>query len=192
VVKCEQNILNNILDKGYTCKNDEEVAKIINKRGAIHFNFIDHYVDILKYKEPIKKYINRIENTIDKDNYSINNINLNPILITTQNGILFSHYENTKSYYYDRNDVYIKLIKDNIYMIYYLWLKNTENYYERIYKIITDVLSSIGGVSNAIIFIVEFLNKVINQYIALKDIKSILNSSNLNFDEKDRQKKILN
>ena len=189
VIKCEQNILNNILDKGYTCKNDEEVEKIINKRGAIHFNFIDHYVDILKYKEPIKKYINKIENTIDKDNYSINNINLHPILISTQNGILFSHYENTKSYYYDRNDVYLKLIKDNIYMVYYLWLKNTENYYERIYKTITDVLSSIGGVSNAIIFIVSILNKVINQFAALKDIKSILNSSNLNFDEKDRQKK---
>ena len=189
MIKCDQNILNNILDKGYTCKNDEEVEKIINKRGAIHFNFIDHYVDILKYKEPIKKYINKIENTIDKDNYSINNINLHPILISTQNGILFSHYENTKSYYYDRNDVYLKLIKDNIYMVYYLWLKNTENYYERIYKTITDVLSSIGGVSNAIIFIVSILNKVINQFAALKDIKSILNSSNLNFDEKDRQKK---
>ena len=45
-------------------------------------------------------------------------------------------------------------------MVYYLWLKNTENYYERIYKTITDVLSSIGGVSNAIIFIVSILNKV--------------------------------
>jgi len=35
-------------------------------------------------------------------------------------------------------------------MVYHLWLKNNENYYERIYETITDALSSIGGVSNAI------------------------------------------
>ena len=57
-----------------------------------------------------------------------------------------------KSYYYDRNDAFIKLINGNIYMVYYLWLKNNEDYYERIYKTITDVLSGIGGISNAIIF----------------------------------------
>ena len=189
MIKCEQNILNNILDNEYICKNDEEIEKIINDKREIHLSFIDHYVDILKYKEPIKKFFNRIENTIDKDNYSINNVNFNPILITTRNGILFNHYENTKSYYYDRNDVFIKLIKNNIYMVYYLWLKNNENYYERIYKTITEVLSSIGGISNAIIFIVRIINKVINQYTALKDIKSILNSSNLSIDEIDKSKK---
>ena len=79
--KCDQEILNNIFGKGHKCKNDEEIEKVINKRGLIHFNFIDHFVDILKYEEPIKKYFYRIENTIDKDNYSINNINFNPILI---------------------------------------------------------------------------------------------------------------
>ena len=189
LIKCDQNILNNILDKGYTCKNDDEIETIVNKRGGIHINFIDHYADILNYKEPIKKYINRIENTIDKDNYSINNINYNPILIKTQKGILFSHYEKKNSYYYDRNDVYIKLINDNIYMLYYLWLKNYKNYYERVYKTMADVLSSIGGVSNAIIFIAKIINKVINQYTALKDIKSILNSSNLSIDEIDKSKK---
>ena len=77
----------------------------------IHFNFIDHYVDILKYKEPIKKYFNRIESTIDIDNYSINNIDLNPILINTQNGIIFNHYEETRSYYYDRNNIFRKINK---------------------------------------------------------------------------------
>ena len=189
LIKCEQNILNNILDKGYICKNDEENEKVINRGGGIHFNFIDHYVDILKYKEPIKNYINRIENAIDKDNYSINNINLNPILITTQNGILFNHYENIKSYVFDRNDAFTKLIEDNIYMVYNIWLKNNEDYYERIYKTIADVLSSIGGVSNAIIFIAHFINKIINKYTALKDIKSILNSSNLSIDGIDKPKK---
>jgi len=189
LIRCEQNILNNISDEGFKCKSDEEIEKIVNKRGRIYFNFIDHYVEIFNYKDPIKNYINRIENTIDKDNYSINNINFNAILINTQNSILFSHQEKTKSYYYDRNDVYIKLINDNIYMVYYLWLKNYKNYYERIYTTMADALSTIGGASNAIIFIVHFINKIINQYTAIKDIKSILVSSNLSNDEINKQKK---
>ena len=188
-IKCEQNILNNIFDNRYKCKNEEEIEKIVNNRYEFHFNFIDNYADILKYKEPIKKYFNRIENTIDKDNYSINNINFNPILINTQNGILFNHIETIKSYYFDRNDAFVNLIQDNIYMVYYLWLKNRVNYYERIYKTITDALSSIGGISNAIIFIARLINKVINQYTALKDIKSILNSSNLNIDQTTKPKR---
>jgi len=63
----EQNILDNILGKGFICKNDEE-KNFPSNRVEIHINFIDHYADILKYKEPIKRYFNRIENTIDKDN----------------------------------------------------------------------------------------------------------------------------
>ena len=56
---------------------------------------------------------------------------------------------------------------------------------------IIDVLSSIGGVSNEIIFIVHIINKVINQYTALKDIKSILTSSNLNIDDINKPKNII-
>jgi len=189
VYKCDQNILNNIFGKGHKCKNDDEIEKVINKRGLIHFNFIDHYVDILKFEEPIKKYFYRIENTIDKDNYSINNINFNPILIKSQKGILFDNYENKISYFYERNDVFIKLIKDNIYVQYSLWLKNRVNFYERIYKKLTVSLTTLGGTANSIIIIASFINKIINQFTALKDIQSILNSSNISIDEINQPKK---
>jgi len=189
VYKCDQNILNNIFGKGHKCKIDEEIEKIINKRLLIHFNFIDHYVDILKFKEPIKKYFYRIENTIDKDNYSINNINFNPILIKSQKGIIFDNYENKISYFYERNDVFIKLIKDNIYMQYSLWLKNRVSFYERIYKKLSVSLTTLGGTANSIIIIASFINKIINQFTALKDIQSILNSSNISIDEINQPKK---
>ena len=91
--KCEQSILNNIFGNEYTCKSNEEIEKASNKGWVIHFNFIDNYVDILKYKESIKKYFYRIENTIDKDNYSMNNLNFNLILVRTRNGILFDNYQ---------------------------------------------------------------------------------------------------
>jgi len=189
VYKCDQNILNNIFGKGHKCKNDEEIEEIINKKGLIHFNFIDHYVDILKYEEPIKKYFYRIENTIDKDNYSINNINFNPILIKTQNGIIFDHYEYKMSYSYERNDVFIKQVKGKIYMQYSLWLNNRVNYHERIYKKLSVSLTTLGGVANSIILIASFINKLINQFTILKDIQSILNSSHISIDEINQPKK---
>ena len=189
VYKCDQNILNNTFGKGHKCKTDEEIEEVINKRGLIHFNFIDHYVDILKYEEPIKKYFYRIENTIDKDNYSINNINFNPILIKSQKGIIFDSYESKISYTYERNDVFIKLIKDNIYLKYSLWLNNRVNYFERIYKKLTVSLTTLGGVANTIIIIATFINKIINQFTALKDIQSILNSSHVSIDEINQPKK---
>ena len=189
VYKCDQNILNNIFGKGHKCKTDEEIEEVINKRGLIHFNFIDHYADILKYEEPIKKYFYRIENTIDKDNYSINNINFNPILIKSQKGIIFDNYENKQSYSYERNDVFIKLIKGKIYMQYSLWLNNRVYYYERIYKKLTVSLSTLGGVANTIIIIATFINKIINQFTALKDIQSILNSSHVSINEINQPKK---
>ena len=187
--KCDQNILNNIFGKGYICKSDEEIEKAANKGMPIHFNFVDQYVDILQYEEPIKKYIFRIENTIDKDNYSMNNLNFHPIIVKTQNGILFDHYEEELSYAYNRNDAFVKLKKGNIYMGYSLWLNNRVNFYERIYKTMADVLSDVGGVSNTIIFIACFINKIINEYTAIKDIESILNSSNINIEEMTKLKK---
>ena len=100
--------INNIFGNGHICKSDEEIDNIANKGLLIHFNFIDQYVDVLHYKEPIKKYFYRIENTIDKDNYSMNNLNFNAIMVKTQNGILFDSYEEKLSYAYTRNDAVIK------------------------------------------------------------------------------------
>ena len=91
--KCEQNILNNILGKEYKCKNDTEIEEIIKNSGSIHFNLIDHFVDVLRYKEPIKKNFYRIENTLDKEIYSLNHLNFCPILVNTQNGIIWNNYE---------------------------------------------------------------------------------------------------
>ena len=187
--KCEQNILNNIFGNGLICKSDEEIENVANKRLLIHFNFIDQYVDVLHYKEPIKKYFYRIENTIDKDNYSMNNLNFNAIMVKTQNGILFDSYEEKLSYAYTRNDAFIKFNKGKIYMAYSLWLNNRVNYYERIYKKMEDALSDVGGVSSTIIFIACFINKIINDYTAIKDIESILKSSNINIEDTVKPKK---
>ena len=103
--KCEQTTLNLILGEGYQCKNLKEKEDYYFNHGAVHFYFIDHYVDVLNYKQPNRKYFYRIENKLEKDSYSLNHLNFNPSNIKTYNGLLFENLEEDLSYVYDRNDV---------------------------------------------------------------------------------------
>ena len=178
IKKCEKNILNEIFGEEYNCKNENEFEEIF-KFGLIHFNFFDHYVNILKYKEPNMKYFYRIENALNKDNYSINHLNFNPSVIKTYNGIIFDNSIKENSFVYDRNDVLIHPYKNNIYMAYCLWLNNRINYYERKYKDLPDVLSNIGGAAQSIISIAIFLNNFINKYIILLDTQNLLKNKNI-------------
>jgi hypothetical protein len=75
------------------------------KYGAIHFYFIDQYIDVLNYEEPNRKYFYRIENKISKDSLSQNHLNFNPSIVKTYNGLLWEHKDIENSYVFERNDV---------------------------------------------------------------------------------------
>ena len=45
-------------------------------------------------------------------------------------------------------------------MVYCFFLKNIQEYYERTYKRIQDVISSIGGINQAITIIAIYLNYI--------------------------------
>ena len=68
-------------------------------------------------------------------------------------------------------------------MIYYFWLNNRMQYYERTYKKVQDVISSIGGISEVIYFLSIFINYLFNNYIKIYDTKELLSSS---IDEKKK------
>ena len=84
---------------------------------------------------------NRIETYLENENYSINHLNINPIFLKTYNGFLLDHKEEKIEYIFERNDVltYQKTFNDTI-SVYYLWLNNKMNYYERTFKKVQDVL----------------------------------------------------
>ena len=176
--KCDPKILNIILDENINCKDDNEIEEMF-QYGTIHFNFIDYYVDLLKYNQPNRKYFYRIENTLDKDNYSVNHLNFNPSIIKTYNGFIFEKYDKELSYLYERNDVFTHINKGNIYMEYYLWMNNRLSYYERTYSRIQDVLANVGGVAQAIMAVALFINNFINKYIILVDTQKLLSRANI-------------
>ena len=182
VERCKEESINYILGEGSHCSNDMDMNEFLALRGAIHLNFIDNYIDLLNFKKPIVKFLYRIENGLDADNYSINNLNFNPITIKSNNGYIIDLIKTDLSYSYQRNDVFTHSINgSDIYMIYYFWLNNRMHYYERAYKKVQDVISSIGGISEVIYFLSIFINYLYNNYIIIYDTKELLSSS---IDEK--------
>jgi hypothetical protein len=146
--------------------------------GAVsHFYFIDQYIDVFNYKEPVRKYFYRIENKIEKNVYTTNHLNFNPSLLVTHNGVVFDRAEEKMSYVYDRNDAFVGQEAENIFMEYYLWLNNRMQFFERTYKRLQDVFSDIGGISKFITFVAIFINQFYNNYIIFYDTKVLLTTS---------------
>ena len=180
--KCDQKYLNEIFGNKYICKNEDEINEFF-KFGVIHFNYIDQYVNILKHDEPNQKYFYRIENTLDKNNYSINHLNFNPIIIKTNCGLIYNHISEQLEYSYDRTDVFTHKVEGDIYMGYSLWLNNRVSYNERSYKTIQDALSEVGGVTQSIMFVAVLINNFFNKYIILSDTQKLLSSSNISIND---------
>lgn len=139
--KCEEETLELILGKGHKCKNDSEIEKYFSGKWGTMLNFVDHYVDILDYKEPNKNYFYFLENALSQEKYTINHINLNPSSIITNDGVIFDHIKEELSYKFDRNDALTESTNGNsIYMVYVFWMKDRMQCYKRIYKKIQDVI----------------------------------------------------
>ena len=176
--RCKQNTLNFILGPEYKCRNDSEMDTLFSNIGATHLFYIDHYIDILNYQSPNTKYIYSIENGLHKTDYSVNHLNINPSTIKTHNGLIFENIKEEHTYVLDRNDVFTYPNENTeLYMVYYFWLKNRMNHYERNYKRIQDVTSSIGGIYQIVTVIAIFANRLFNKYIVLSDTEKLLFSS---------------
>ena len=176
--RCREDTIDLVLGKGHHCKNDTELDEMLSHHGVVHFNFIDNYIDALNYSYPVTKYFYRVENSLDKDHYTINHLNFNPSLVKTNYGLFWDRYSQETSYSYERNDAFTyELGEEKIYMGYYLWLNNKLFYSERIYQRVQDVLSNIGGIFQAIFLAASLVNSLYNKYIVLIDTEKLLSSS---------------
>ena len=175
IERCREDTLNLILGEGQHCKNDKEMKDLFINIGSSHLYYIDNYIDVLNYKNPTTKFFYNVETGLHISDYTVNHINMNPTLIKTYNGLVFDKSEEELSYSFERNDAYNFQNKDTeIYMAYYFWLKNRINYYERSYKRIQDVISSIGGIYQVAVVIASIINRLYNKYIVLCDTEMLL------------------
>ena len=89
--RCQEETIHLVLGENYHCKTDEQFKNSIGTTSGSHFFYIDHYVNVLNYESPNTKFIYRIENSIQLNEYPINHLNFNPILVETHNGLIVDH-----------------------------------------------------------------------------------------------------
>ena len=180
IQRCNNNTIKKLFGNEYVCKSEEEINNFFKFRGSIiiYLYFVNNYINVLNYNNPNNKFFYRIENPFVYDKYSTNDININPALIQTHDGLVFDSIKEEVSYMFDRNDVYTGSNEGkNIFIGYCFFLKNIEEYYERAYKRVQEVISSIGGINQAITIISISLNFLYNNYIILSDTEALLDSA---------------
>ena len=77
---------------------------------------------------------------------------------------------------FDRNDLHVlqkNKEEKNIFVGYYIWLNKRCNFYYREYMTLTEAITHIGGISNVIISIFIFINKIFNKYGILSNSKDL-------------------
>jgi len=199
VEKCKEETLNLIVGGEQKCRNFFYSDRLSNSfYGIINFYFVNHYIDVLNYENPIIKYIYLIDGVLVHNSNTANNLNIHPTKVKTHNGLIFDNTEEKIGYLLERNDVVNSKVDNNEYFaIYNIWLKNIMNYNERTYKRIQDVISSIGGIYQFIMVVSIFVNSLFNNYITLSDTeillnKSIYNAKTFNANKLESLKKKLN
>ena len=178
---CNQIILNTLFNGEKTCKNI--INNSVVSSLAIYINFIDHYIDVLKYEKPIGKYFYRIESKLDGESFFVNQLIFNPSLIRSNKGYFMKSSENEFSLIFERNDYLTYKNNNGIFVAYVFYLNNKVNFYERSYQTIQDCLSNIGGTINIITFIMALINDFVHSYTTLSDLNDLLNKFSISIED---------
>jgi hypothetical protein len=157
------------------CNSIDEIESYF-RRYAISLNFIDHYADALNYKEPFTYFINSITSGLTiSTTISLNNMNFNPSLMRTHNGIIMDNLVNEKSYSFIKNEkTAVNKQGRNAVSTFYFWMQNNMIYNERYYKKFQELLSNIGGLGSFILLIGLYINSLVSYYIILLDTQDLI------------------
>ena len=216
VEKCKNDELRTISGLG-SCKDIDEINNFVYSH-LITMYLIDHYSNVLDYHKPFKKYLYTVSNMIFPNSYTVNNMNFDPLMIRSHNGIFFDNIIEELSYLFNQNEKVTmdeeievkdengnfeydesgnkKLESTGIVSSYYFWLQNRLQFYERIYKRLQDTLSSIGGISRTVFVVAIFINSIVSNYFILLDTEKLYLSLNMPKEKKiikpfNKDKKIL-
>ena len=170
------------------CSSDEDIEKYI-EHIFINFRIIDHYADVLNYKKPFTKYLYSITSGIFSGTYTINHLNFNPALMETHNGIFFDNIVEEPAYFFTLNEkITSEVGNTRLISGFYFWMQNVQQYYEREYKRLQDILSDIGGIGSIILIIAQGINLLVSNFIILLDTKELISSvDQQNFKKREKK-----
>ena len=162
---------------GNYCSSEEDINNYLYN-AYLSFNILDHNVDILNYKKPIINFFYSITNGLTPDSYIVNNLNFNPALIKSYgNSIDFLNdkpIEQTAYSFHENSKTTTDLKNTNILGVFFIWMQNSQEYYERHYKKLQELLSEIGGFANIVIVIAKCINYLIARFNMLSDTQELL------------------
>ena len=168
------------MGSGYKCSNDSVFESFFNESvpKVVNLYLLDNFINILKYKNPLTKFFNKIENSLYADKYFVDDLNFNPWQLKTNDGLLLDNNVERISYSFQRKDeiLFDRESENNIYMGYPFWLRNFNYYYERNYDKIQDFIIKMGGINTSLNIFFGYLNLFIWKYVSLINMKALLQS----------------
>ena len=175
--KCKNDSLRVNLEKKF-CKSDSEINEYI-AHTTVKLQVIDHFADVLNYKEPFTKYFYQLMSGIFNESYTSNHLNFNPAIMKSHKGILFEKIDEEYAYFFDQNEkVTASGGNTGIFIAFYFWIQNTMQYYERKYQLLQDALSNVGGITRIILSVASIINYIISRYVTLIDSEELFISLN--------------
>ena len=160
------------------CSSEEDINNYINNL-FISLNIVDNYIDVLNNKKPINQFLYSITDSIDSDSLFVNNINFNPTIIKSFEGLIWDNYVEEFSYSFKENSKSTTMSENNkILSCFYFWIENSQLYYERHYQKITEVFANIGGIGSLIFMVSKLINIIFNRYIIILDTHELIFNSN--------------
>ncbi len=170
-----QKCINNSDYNANECETPEKINEYFNYEiGPVKFYMLNQEVDIKDYKNPMKHKLFFLRTNFNNASFSIENLNFQPILVSSNEGLFFDRYKNIYSYHYEQNDIKTMTDNNGIMNVKNFWIQNSCLTYERVYLTIPKLLVEIGGFSKIIITIANLLNKILYRYKTLIDIEKIL------------------
>ena len=208
IEKCKNDDLRTISGL-QSCQKSETMDDYVFS-NIITVYLIDHFSDVLNYRNPFSKYLYSVSNMLYPNYFTVNNMNFNPAITKTHNGIFFDNVVEQLSYFFSLNEKVTmdekmevldeegnptydengnKITKTTgIVSSYYFWMQNRLQYYERNYKRLQDIMSDIGGLSRVVLIIAIFANTLVSNYIILLDVEEL--SLSINNNDKEKIKRI--
>ena len=175
IMKCQNYSYNN-----NSCYSDEEINQQFNDLASYKIIFKDNLVKITDYKKPFLSFMHEISNAFSKNDLTYNHLNFHLLQIKTHEGNIFDTETNINSFIFDLNEKLTSSKVDNIYGIFYFWIQNKKDIYDRTYKKIPDISGNINGIIELILLIAKFVNSFLfHEFRTLKDFNIEL-EKNLN------------
>ena len=169
IQKCINSTLNN-----NTCKSQEEIDKFFNVSSGHRLIILNPQIDIVNYKQPFVYSYYSVSSAFSSTGYTINNLNLLPLIIKSHEGHIFSYVKEKLSYIFEQNSKSNVITQLGIRGSYFFWMQNKAIVYERQYKKLENVFADVGGVIKMIIVFGSWINYFFAKFSILSDVNLII------------------